>query len=258
MFQRHDVIHVAGKVDPISDLKVINLELILADLQMAENISFKVEKQMKTKRDLVPTYEVLKKAIAHLNGDQNLRTLELSDEEEAILKQYSFLTQKEVIYAANVAESDLPEMSNPYVQAVRNWAAKEDSAVIPICAKFEEELAQLTPEEAKEFLESVGLSEPGLNRLVKEAFKLLGLINYITTGEVETRAWTIPKGTTAQCAASEIHSDIQKGFIRAEVVSFDDMMICGGRIGAREAGKARAEGKEYIVRDGDVILFFHN
>ena len=257
-FEDDDVIHVGGKVDPIGDIGVIQLELILADLQMAENTVAKIEKQMKAKKDLVSTYEALKKAIAHLNENEGLGTLEMTPEEEELLKGYPFLTRKKVIYAANVSEADLPEMNNSHVEAVRKFAKSEGSQVIPICAKLEEELAQLSPEEAQEYLESLGLNEPGLNRLVRGAFDLLGLINFITTGEIETRAWTIRSGTTAQLAAGEIHTDIQKGFIRAEVVSFEDMMACGGRVAARDAGKARSEGKEYIVRDGDVILFFHN
>ncbi|NGX37138.1 MAG: Ribosome-binding ATPase YchF [Chlamydiae bacterium] len=257
-FDNDDVIHVAGRVDPISDIEVINLELILADLQMVENVVVKMEKQMRTKKELGPIVDCLKKAIEQLNNNVPIRLVELSDKDRAILHGYPFLTLKKVIYAANVSENDLPEMDNAHVQVVREFAKKEGSGVVPISAKLEEELAQLSPSEAKEYLESLGLKEPGLNRLVKEAFSMLGLINYITTGEIETRAWTIKQGTSAQEAAGEIHSDIQKGFIRAEVVSFDDMMAHKGRVGAREAGKARSEGKEYIVQDGDVILFFHN
>lgn len=257
-FENDDVIHVAGKVDPISDIEVINLELILADLQMAENTVAKLEKQMKAKKELVPIVDCLKKAIAHLNENLPVRSMDLSDKECATLRAYPFLTQKRVIYAANVSEADLPEMDNEHVQAVRSFAEKEGSVVVPICAKLEEELAQLTDEESKEYLGSLGLKEPGLNRLVKRAFKMLGLINYITTGEIETRAWTIREGTLAAEAAGEIHTDIKKGFIRAEVVKFEDMVGYKGRVGAREAGRARSEGKEYVVQDGDVILFFHN
>lgn len=257
-FESDDVIHVAGKVDPVGDIEVINLELILADLQMAENTVAKLEKQLKGKKELGATVDCLKKAISHLNENLPVRTLEVSEEEEALLRKYPFLTKKRIIYAANVSEVDLPEMENPHVHAVRKFAEAEGSEVVPICAKLEEELAQLEPDEAKEYLESLGLNETGLTRLIKAAFGLLGLINYITTGEIETRAWTIRHGSSAQEAAGEIHSDIQKGFIRAEVVSFDDMMAHQGRVGAREAGRARSEGKEYVVKDGDVILFFHN
>jgi GTP-binding protein YchF len=257
-FENDDVIHVAGKVDPIQDIEVINLELILADLQMAENTVSKLEKQAKAKKDLQPSVDALKKAIDHLNQNLPLKTLELSEKEEEILRGYPFLTLKKVIYLANVSESDLPKMENEHVKAVRGFAEKEESLVIPICASLEEELVALSPEEAAEYLTSLGLEEPGLNRLVKAAFRMLGLINYITTGEQETRAWTVREGTSAQEAAGEIHTDIQKGFIRAEVVPFDEMMSHQGRAKAREAGKARSEGKEYVVKDGDVILFFHN
>lgn len=257
-FENDDVIHVAGKVDPINDVEVINLELILADLQMAENTASKLEKQAKNNKEAAAAVACLKKVLAHLNQTQPVRSLALSEAEQEILQNYNFLTGKKVIYLANVGEADLPEMDNVHVQTLRKFAEKEGSIVIPICAKLEEELAQLEPAEAKEYLESLGLKETGLNRLTKAAFKALGLINYITTGEVETRAWTIKEGSTAQEAAGEIHSDIQKGFIRAEVVSFNDMMTYKGRVGAREAGRARSEGKDYIVKDGDVILFFHN
>lgn len=257
-FENDDVIHVAGKVDPINDVDVINLELILADLQMAENSASKLEKQAKSNKEAAAAVVVLKKVVAHLNQNHPVRTLSLSDAEREILNNYNFITEKKGIYLANVGEKDLPEMDNVHVQNLRKFAEKDGSMVIPICAKLEEELAQLDPAEAKEYLESLGLKETGLNRLTKAAFKTLGLINYITTGEVETRAWTIKEGTCAQEAAGEIHSDIQKGFIRAEVVSFDDMIRYKGRVGAREAGRARSEGKDYIVKDGDVILFFHN
>lgn len=257
-FEDPDVVHVSGKVDPIDDIQVISLELILADLQMAENSLTKMEKQAKTKKDLIPTVNFLKKAVSHLNESLPMRSLTLTPDEEEIAKLYPFLSKKKMIYICNVAEEDLPSLSNPFVEKVKEYAEKEGSKVVPICAKLEQEIATLEPEEAKEFLESVGLKEAGLNRLIKEAFSLLDLITFITTGEIETRAWTIQKGTSAQMAAGEIHTDIQKGFIRAEVVTFDDMIHFKGRVGAKEAGKARAEGKEYIVQDGDVVLFYHN
>jgi ribosome-binding ATPase len=257
-FENDDVIHVAGKVDPIADIEVINLELILSDLQMADNILKRLEKQVKGKKELIPIVETLKKAIAHLNQSRPLRTLGLSPEEKANLSLYPFLTDKKVLYAANVAEKDLPSMENSHVAAVRAYAEKEGNAVISICARLEEELVTLSDTEAVEYLKTLGLHETGLNRLIKSAFRTLGLITYLTTGEVETRAWTITQGTTAQEAAGKIHSDIQKGFIRAEVISYEDMVAYKGRVGAKEAGKARVEGKEYLVKDGDVILFFHN
>lgn len=257
-FEDDNVIHVAGKVDPIADIEVITLELILADLQMADNLYKRQEKQAKGKKDLLEALETLKKAIAHLNESNPLRSLTLTEEEKEHLAPYRFLTSKKVVYAANVGESSLPSMENPLVAQVRAYAEKEGNFVVPICARLEEEIAQLTEEESLEFLQSLGLQETGLNRLIKKAYDTLGLITYITTGEIETRAWTITQGTNAQESAGKIHTDIQKGFIRAEVVSFEDMVTYNGRVGAREAGRARAEGKEYTVHDGDVILFFHN
>jgi GTP-binding protein YchF len=257
-FEDDDVVHVRGKVDPIGDIEVINLELILADLQMAENVAGKLEKQMKTKKELVPTVDVLKKAISHLNQNKMVRTLALTDEERLALSGYPFLTNKKILYVTNVSEKDLPSMENDAVRQVKAYAAAQGDTVVPICAKLEEELAALSDAEAAEYLQSLGLKETGLHRLTKAAFETLDLITYITTGEIETRAWTIKKGARAQEAAGKIHSDIEKGFIRAEVVSFDDMMKYKGRSGARDAGRARSEGKDYLVQDGDVILFFHN
>jgi GTP-binding protein YchF len=257
-FEDPNVIHVSGRVNPLDDIEVITLELILADLQMAENSLSKIEKQAKTKKELQPSVDFLKKALNHLNQNLPLRSLKLTAEDEEALKHYNFLTKKKVLYICNVGENDVPALDNSLVQMVREYAAKEGSSVVPICARIEEEISQLDEKDAKEFLESLGLKESGLDRLIREAFSLLDLITYITTGEVETRAWTISKGTPADEAAGKIHSDIQKGFIRAEVVPYDEMIRCKGRVGAREAGKARSEGRDYIVQDGDVILFFHS
>lgn len=257
-FEDSDVTHVSGKVNPLDDIEVITLELILADLQMTENSLSKLERQAKGNKDLVPTVEFLKKSIQHLNQSLPMRSLELSEEEEEISKEYNFLTKKKVLYVCNVGESDVPALDNPLVQIVREFAENEGSRIVPICAKIEEEISKLEPEDAKEFLGDLGLEESGLDRLVREAFSLLELITYITTGEIETRAWTIEKGSPASVAAGKIHSDIEKGFIRAEVVSFENMVEYQGRARAREAGKARSEGRDYTVKDGDVILFFHN
>lgn len=257
-FEDSDVIHVSGKVDPLSDIQIINLELILSDLQTIENILKKLEKQAKGKKELMLQVEVLNKAKEHLNADQSLRSLQLTPEEKVHLNAYPFLTNKPVIYATNVSEASLPSMENELVAKVRQHAASENNRVIPICAKLEEELGQLSDQEATEYLNSLGIKERGLNRLIKGAFDTLGLITYITTGEIETRAWTITRGTCAQEAAGKIHSDLAKGFIRAEVVTFEDMVSCKGRSGARDMGRARSEGKDYIVKDGDVILFYHN
>ncbi len=257
-FESSDIIHVSGRVDPIQDIQVINLELSLADLQMVENTLSRMEKLLKVKKEIVPTYECLTRIRAHLNENKPVRTMEFTAEEKEILKPYAFLTSKKVLYAANVAESDLPAMENQYVAQVRRLAESEGNSVIPICAKLEEEIAQLPSLERKDYLDSLGLKESGLQRLIRESFNMLDLISFLTTGEMETRAWTIKKGTTAWEAAGKIHTDIQKGFVRAEVVTYDDMVRYKGRVGAKEAGKVRFEGKEYIVQDGDVIIFMHH
>lgn len=257
-FESEDIIHVEGKVHPIDDIRTINLELILADLQMTQNTLTRLEKQVKGKPELALTIKALEKVRDHLDQELPVRSLKLTDDERALLKPYPFLTQKKVLYAANVDETDLPSMENAYVQQVREYAEKEGNLVIPICGKLEAEIAELEEEEAAEFLASVGLKETGLNRLIRTSFDMLGLITFLTTGEEETRAWTINRGMSAQEAAGKIHTDIQKGFIRAEVVNFQDMVKYKGRTGAKEAGKLRSEGRDYIVQDGDVILFLHN
>ncbi len=255
-FENDEVIHVAGKVDPIQDIEVINLELVLSDLQMCENICQNLKKQIKGNKDLTSVLETLEKVKAHLDDNLPVRTLELSNEERKDLTPYHFITAKKMIYLANVAENTLT--NNPYTDAVQEYAARDGSVVIPICANLEEELISLPEDEALEYLNTLKLEETGLTRLIKKGFETLKLITYITTGEIETRAWTIVNGTNAQEAAGKIHTDIQKGFIRAEVVTYDDMVKYESRTAAKEAGKARSEGKEYLVKDGDVILFFHN
>lgn len=257
-FESQDIVHVAGRIDPIHDIEIINLELRLADLQMVENILERMEKQAKTKKELIPTVAALRRVAAHLNDNQPIRSLECSEEEKELLAPYAFLSGKKVLYVANVSEESLPSMENALVAKVREYAAAEGNEVIPICASLEEEVAQLSPEDRKVFLKSLGLNESGLERLIRSSFKMLGLITYLTTGEMETRAWTIPQDTAAAVAAGAIHSDIQEGFIRAEVVSYEDMVAAKGRNAAREKGKVRAEGRHYIVQDGDVILFMHH
>lgn len=254
-FDDEEIIHVAGKVNPLHDIETINLELILADLQMAENSVDKMRRQAKGNKELQETVAVLEKVITHLNQGLPARSLKLTPEEAEKLGRLNFITAKPVIYVMNVKEG---EFNNPFVKQVETFAKSEGSDTFQICARLEEELASLSPEEALLYLAEIGMTETGLDRLIKTVFHTLGLLTYMTTGDIETRAWTIKAGSTAPVAAGEIHTDIQKGFIRAEVVSFDDMVTYGGRTGAKEAGKARAEGKEYIVKDGDVILFFHN
>lgn len=257
-FEDEEITHVEGKVDPIRDIEVIQLELTLSDLQMVENTLQKMERQAKGDKTLLPLMAVLTKAQTHLNQGHLVATLPLNLEEQELIKNIPFLTHKKMIYVTNVSEKDLPEMTNPFVEKVKTFAAKERAEVIPICAKLEEELVALEPEEARAYLEELGLKEPGLDRLIRKSFETLGLITFLTTGEQETRAWTIKQGTPADIAAGKIHSDIQKGFIRAEVINYNDILTYGGRVKAKEAGKSRSEGRDYIVQDGDVILFFHN
>lgn len=257
-FESTDVIHVSGKVDPIADIEVINLELCLADLQVVQNVIPRLEKQVKSKKELAAVIEILKRIEEHLDKGKPVRSLGLTEEEKELIKIYPFLTEKRVLYVANVAEEDLPSMENAMVQRVREYAEAEGNRVIPVCARLEEEIAQLPKEDRAGFLEELGLHESGLQRLVRESFSMLGLMTFLTTGEIETRAWTIHVGTKAPEAAGKIHTDIQKGFIRAEVVAYDDMVANQGTAGARRAGKLRAEGKDYIVKDGDVIEFMHH
>jgi ribosome-binding ATPase len=257
-FEDDNIIHVDGAINPIHDIDVINLELILADLQMAENVLQKLEKQAKGKKEESLAIPTMKKVLVHLNESLSLRSLSLTEEEKESIKPFAFLTQKPVIYAANVSEDSLPSMENAFVKAVRDFATKEGNVVVPICAKLEEELSLLSAEEGLEYLQSLGLEETGLNRLIKKSFEILGLITFLTTGEQETRAWTIKRGTKAPQAAGKIHSDLEKGFIRAETIAYDDFIKYKSRSGAKDVGKARSEGKDYIVQDGDVILFYHN
>ncbi len=257
-FENEDVIHVEGRIDPIEDIQTIELELILADLQMCENSIVKLEKQARGNKDLLPAVEALKTIRNQLNENVPVRRIEVSNEQKDHLKAYNFLTSKPVIYLTNVDESSLPSMENSFVEQVREYAEKEGSKVIPVCAQLEQELAALSSEEGLEYLQSLGLQETGLTRLIRASYDLLGLITFFTSGEQETRGWTIQKNTQAPLAAGKIHTDIQKGFIRAEVIGYDDYVTCGSRPAAKEAGKARIEGKEYTVCDGDVILFFHN
>lgn len=257
-FDDDDITHVSGQVNPKEDIAVINLELVLADFASATSIYGKLEKQAKGKKDAGAELALIEKLLKHLECGLPVRTLQLSNEERLLLKPFHFLTGKPMLYIANIGEDSVASMDNPYVQAVREAAKQENALVVPICVKLEEEILSLPNEERQEFLASLGLQQSGLNRLVSAAYHVLGLISYFTTGPQETRAWTIPNGATAAEAAGQIHTDIQKGFIRAEVTTLDDMLAYGGRVGVREAGKLRAEGRDYIVQDGDIMLFLHN
>lgn len=257
-FEDENIIHVASKIDPIKDVHVIENELILSDLGVAEANFVKTEKLARTQKDKAAVVALLQKTISHLESGQPLRSMTVTDEEKELLSIYNFLTTKSVLYAANMNEDDYIKGTNTHFEALKAYAKSVHAEVFPICAKLEAELAALPSEEAADFLASVGIKEPGLNGLIRLSFHHLGLICFFTTGPEETRAWTIRIGTKAPAAASEIHSDIERGFIRAEVVAFKDYIEAGGRPEARSAGKARMEGKEYVVQDGDVILFFHN
>ena len=258
-FEHDKIIHVSGSVDAVRDVDIINLELILADLQTAQNIAAKLEKKAKGDKEVLEELNLIKKVIEYLNNDQRLIFMPLSKEEAELIKNHNFLTRKKMIYVANVSEDDLLRLDkNEHVQKLKELAAKEQSEVISISAKIEEEIADLDELEAKDFLESLNLKESGLSKLTHAAFRLLNLITFLTAGEQETRAWTIKKGDNAQEAASKIHTDISKGFIRAEIVSYNDMIKYNGRVGAREAGAAKSEGRNYLVKDGDVVLFFHS
>lgn len=257
-FQNDNVVHVDGKVDPVSDIDTINLELILADLDRCEKTIERLAKKAKgNDANAKKSVEIIKKMAAHLEKNLSLRVLELTDEERETVKEYKFLTDKPIIYVANVGEDDLPDMDNDMVQKVRDFAKTEDAEVVPVCAAIEEEIAQLDGDEASEFLESLGLNESGLDRLIKRSYETLGLITYLTAGVVEVRAWTIREGWTAPQAASVIHSDFEKLFIRAEVKNFADFDRLGSEKAVKEAGLMRVEGKEYIVKDGDIILFLN-
>jgi GTP-binding protein YchF len=257
-FEDPDVIHVHGQIDPLGDIDTIDLELGLADLQMVDNALAKVERQAKSNREVLPLLDCLKKVRTALDQGTPVRRQQLSEQEKELLKPYPFLTSKPVLYACNVGENDLPMMNNKWVDLVRQRAEQEGGKVVPFCAKIEEELAQFSPQEATEMAHSLGLEGSGLDRLIKAAFEMLGLRTYLTTGEIETRAWTIQAGDSAWEAAGKIHSDIQKGFVKAEVISYQDFVNLNGRAGAREAGRLRAEGRDYIVQEGDVIIFLHH
>ena len=258
-FEDTNVIHVDGSIDPIRDIETINLELIFADMEIVERRMQKTAKGAKTNdKKLLCEDGMLNRLYPHLEAGNSARTFECKNEEEEFyFNQLNLLTAKPILYAANVNEDDAAT-GNEMVDAVRDFAAKEGSEVFVICAEIENEIAQLNADEAAEFLESLGLNESGLDRLVAASYKLLGLISFLTTGEKETRAWTIKNGTKAPQAAGKIHSDFERGFIRAEVVSYDDFVTCGNYAQAREAGKIRLEGKEYVVKDGDIIEFLFN
>ena len=256
-FDDDDIIHVSGVVDPKSDTEIINLELILADLAQAEKRVDRAKKDSRMKKEANVEVEALEKVIAALNLGQPARSVDLTDDEKLSIKAMGFMTLKPIIYATNVSDAELAT-GNAYVEIVRSIAAAEGAQVVVISAQVESELVELTEADRTEFLESLGVTEGGLKSLIRATYDLLGLQTYFTVGPQETRAWTINKGMSAPQAAGVIHSDFEKGFIRAETVSYKDLVQYGSMSGAKEKGLVRSEGKEYVVQEGDIMLFRGN
>lgn len=256
-FEDDDIIHVSGSIDPVRDMEVINLELSLADLGQVERRIERLRKQAKKDPEAAEELAVLEKILPTLNEGQPARLVDLSEEEKAIVKPLGLLTSKPVIYATNVSDEDLAK-GNQWVEQVKEKAAEENAKVVVISAQVESELIELSPEEKAEFLESLGVTEGGLQSLIRATYDLLGLRTYLTTGETETRAWTIIGGMTAPQAAGVIHTDFERGFIRAETVAYQDLVNCGSMNAAKEKGLVRSEGKDYVVKEGDVMLFRFN
>lgn len=260
-FEDDNVIHVSGKPDPMMDIETVNLELILSDMEIVERRLQKSEKAKKADPSLAFEAEVLKKVQSVLDAGNSARTIatDLSKDEDDFVRSLDLLSYKPVIYMANVSEKELVEPENPWVTLVKTYAEKESSEVVVICAKVEAELAELEPEERKLFLDELGIKESGLDKLIKVSYSLLDLISFLTAGEPEVRAWTIKRGTKAPQAAGKIHTDFERGFIRAETIGYDKLMECGGNlVHAKEKGLVRSEGKEYVVKDGDIVHFLFN
>ncbi len=259
-FDDGKIIHVDGNIDPIRDIETINLELAIADLDVINNRLERVSKKARTtknKDDLVEV-EALEKAKQALEENKALRQVEFTEDELKSLKSYSFLTLKPIIYLANIKESELGNPDNKYVQEVKQYASKENAQVVSLCAKVEEDLSELTKEEKQEMLEALGLEESGLDKLIQATYDILGLATYFTVGKDEVRAWTFKKGMNAKQCAGIIHTDFEKGFIRAEVMSYEDLVKYGNELKVKEAGRARLEGKDYIMQDGDICHFRFN
>ena len=259
-FENDDIIHVEGSIDPARDIETINLELIFSDMEMGERRIDKTMKMLKADKKYASELEFLKRLLAHLEAGKPARSIERSEEEDEILRSVALLSLKPVIYACNVSEEDFSGgiEQNLHYKKVEEIAGAEGAEVLPISAEFEAQLGNMEPEERKMFLADIGLAESGLDRLIQKSYALLGLISYLTAGKPEVRAWTITRGTKAPGAAGKIHSDFERGFIRAEVVAYDDLMACGSMAAAKEKGLVRSEGKEYVVQDGDIILFRFN
>ncbi|MBQ8538502.1 MAG: redox-regulated ATPase YchF [Ruminococcus sp.] len=259
-FDNDDIIHVEGSVDPIRDIDTINLELILSDVELIQRRIDKAQKMTKADKKYQAEVEFFKRVEDALQNGKTARSVECNDDEKKLLSEVALLTNKPVIYAANMSESDFESgiEDNKRLNAVKELAASENAAVLPICAGLEEQIVEMDKEEKELFLSELGLEQSGLDRLINECYSLLGLISYLTAGKPEVRAWTIKKGTKAPGAAGKIHTDFERGFIRAEVIAYDDLIECGSMAAAKEKGLVRSEGKEYVMKDGDVVLFRFN
>ena len=260
-FEDENITHVESTVDPVRDIETINLELILADIEAVQKRMDRIRNAARggSDKNAAAEFAFLEKLLSHLEEEKPASSFPLTEDEEPMMDNLFLLSSKPVIYCANIAESSMgQEDSNPYVQAVKEYAAKHSAETIVVCAKTEEELSEMDEADREMFLADFGLKESGLDKLIKASYSLLWLISYLTAGEKETRAWTIKKGTKAPQAAGKIHSDFEKGFIRAEVVEWETLLECGGLAGAREKGKVRSEGKDYVMKDGDVVLFRFN
>ena len=260
-FEDSNVVHVDGSVDPIRDIDTINLELILSDIEILDRRIVKTTKALKSDKSLAGELEMLNSISATLAESKSVRTMDFTEEEQEFVNSLNLLTSKPVIYAANVSEDDLADegANNEYVARVREFAASENAEVVVVCAQIEAEISELeSDEEKKEFLETLGLEQSGLDKLIQSSYSLLGLMSFLTAGEQEVRAWTIKVGTKAPQAAGKIHSDIERGFIRAEIVNYNDLVECGSVANAREKGLVRLEGKDYVMQNGDVVNFRFN
>ena len=259
-FDNSNIIHVDGSVDPVRDADIVNMELIFADMETLERRADRVRKAMKGDKGLAEELALVERVQKALADGLPARSLDYTDDEFKLISESSLLTLKPVIYAANVSEDEVGEepLGNDYYLAIKKRAAEENAGIIPVCASIEAEIAQLGDDERAMFLEDLGIKEAGLDRLIKESYSLLGLCSFLTAGPKEVRAWTIKKGTKAPQAAGKIHSDFERGFIRAEVISYDDLMACGSMNAAKEKGLIRSEGKDYVMRDGDIVVFRFN
>ena len=258
-FEDSNVVHVDGSVNPIRDIETINLELIFADIETVNKRLDKARKNLKADKKYQEEIDLLEKILKVLEEGKSARTIEFNEDEQVLVKDMFLLTTKPILYVANVSEDQLEDAENDeLVKQVKEYASTEKAEVIPLCVKIEEELSVLDEDDEKEMLEALGLEESGLNKVIKKSYDLLGLMSFLTAGEPEVRAWTIKKGTKAPQAAGKIHTDFERGFIRAEVVHFDDLMNCGSMSAAKEKGLVRSEGKEYVMKDGDIVLFRFN